>query len=97
MERVHVKSILIAAMAAAAWGMSSGAMASEAVAKSAGCNKCHAMDSEKDGPSYKALAKKFKGKDEAAVVAAIKGNSEHSKLKAKDDDLKTIAGWLLKM
>ena len=84
-------------LAAAALGMSGGAIASEAVAKSAGCSKCHAMDTDKDGPSYKAIAKKFKGKDEATLVAAIKGNAEHAKLKAKDDDLKTIAGWLLKM
>jgi cytochrome c len=92
-----MKSILVAALAATAFGLSGAAVASEALAKSAGCNKCHAVDSEKDGPSYKAIAKKFKGKDEAAVVAAIEASKEHEKVKAKDDDLKSIAGWILKM
>jgi cytochrome c len=92
-----MRSILIAAVAAAALSATGGAFASEDLAKSAGCNKCHAMDSEKDGPSYKAISKKFKGKDAAAVASAFKASKEHAKVKAKDEDVTAISGWILKL
>ena len=41
------------------------AEAAKALAKQNNCLKCHAIDKVKDGPSYKSVAEKFKGKPEA--------------------------------
>lgn len=39
--------------------------AAKALAKQNNCLKCHAIDKDKDGPSYKSVAEKYKGKPEA--------------------------------
>ena len=36
--------------------------AAKALARQNNCLKCHAIDKDKDGPSYKSVAEKFKGK-----------------------------------
>ena len=41
------------------------AEAAIALAKQNNCLKCHAIDKEKDGPAYKSVAEKYKGKPEA--------------------------------
>ena len=89
-----MKKTLIALAAVAAMGLSMNASADEATAKSA-CGKCHVMDKEKNGPSFKDLAKKYKGRGDAAVITAYKNNKEHSDSKATDDQVKKVAGWIL--
>ncbi len=39
--------------------------AAKALAKQNNCLKCHAIEKEKDGPAYKAVATKYKGKSNA--------------------------------
>jgi len=39
--------------------------AAKALAKQNNCFKCHAVDKEKDGPAYKKVAEKYKGKANA--------------------------------
>ena len=39
--------------------------AAKALAKQNNCFKCHAIDKEKDGPSYHSVAEKYKGKPNA--------------------------------
>jgi cytochrome c len=39
--------------------------AAKALAKQNNCLKCHAIEKEKDGPAYKAVATKYKGKANA--------------------------------
>jgi cytochrome c len=39
--------------------------AAKALAKQNNCLKCHAIEKEKDGPAYKAVAAKYKGKANA--------------------------------
>ena len=91
-----MKKVLFVIAAAAALCLSSGARASEDDAKAAGCfGKCHDMNKEKAGPSYKDVAKKFKGKDAAAIFAAYKANDEHKKNKATDDQVKKVTSWIL--
>ena len=74
-----MKSILIAAVLAA--GIAATGVASadggEDVAKKSGCLNCHAVDTKKVGPAYKEVAKKFKGKSTADVVAAMKAVPVH--------------------
>jgi cytochrome c len=91
-----MRKILFALSAVAAFGLSTHAGASEADAKSAGCfGKCHDMNKEKAGPSYKDVAKKFKGKDGAAIFAAYKANKEHADNKATEDQVKKVTSWIL--
>ncbi len=89
------KIALAAAAAALALAFSMPAAASEALAKSAGCSNCHAVDAKKVGPSYKSIAEKFKGKGPDAVVAAVKAAAPHKSTKASDADIKSIADWIL--
>ena len=39
--------------------------AAKALARQNNCFKCHAVEKEKDGPAYKKVAEKYKGKDNA--------------------------------
>lgn len=41
------------------------------LARQNGCLKCHAVDKEKDGPSYRDIAAKYKGKDHAQSVKRL--------------------------
>ena len=55
---------------AAGLGWSFGAQAqdtkaAESALKSSGCLKCHSVSAEKDGPSFKAVAAKYKGQGDA--------------------------------
>lgn len=92
-----MRSILIAAATIVSLGFSMNAMADEALAKKSGCSKCHAMATEETGPAYKEIAKKFKGKDEAAQLAAFKAVKDHGKVKASEGDVKTLLGWIAKL
>jgi cytochrome c len=79
--------------------LASPAMASEDLAKAAGCVKCHATADKKMGPSWKDISAKYKGKagSDAALVAKIKGGKEHPPVKASEDDLNKIVKWSLAM
>jgi cytochrome c len=91
-----MKRTLIVLAALAALGMATQASADEADAKNAGClGKCHAMDKEKMGPAYKDVAKKFKGKGEAAILSAYKANKDHADNKATEDQVKKVTAWIL--
>ena len=69
----------------------------EELAKSSGCLNCHAIDTKKVGPAYKAVAKKFKGKPRAEVIAAMKAASVHASLKVSDKNLSEIIEWIQKL
>lgn len=69
----------------------------EALAKSSGCLNCHAVDTKKVGPAYKDVAKKFKGKPRADVMAAMKAAPVHASVKVSDKDLSEIAEWIQKL
>jgi len=91
-----MKKAMITLAAAAALGLSMNAWADEAAAKAAGCTaKCHAVDKEKMGPAFRDVSKKFKGKGDAAILAAYKANKEHADNKATEDQVKKVTGWIL--
>lgn len=81
--------------------------AAEALARKSGCFKCHAIDKKKDGPPYKEIAGKWKGKGDAeqkltthittAPKVKIDGKEEdHEQLKSKDPgDVKNVVQWIL--
>lgn len=79
----------------------------EALLKESKCGKCHSVDKQKDGPSFKKTAEKYKGKTDGeaklythlttAPMVKIDGvEEEHTKVKSKDDAaIKNLARYIL--
>jgi cytochrome c len=91
-----------------AWAID--APAAEALMKDSGCTKCHAVDKRKDGPAYRDVAAKFRGKPDAEAsvthhvtsgekVKFDDGHEEaHKKVKAKDaNETKNLVQWILSL
>lgn len=114
MKLKFVMSALVAGAALMAMTHSVYALdeeAAKALAKQNNCLKCHAIDKEKDGPSYKEVAKKYKGKAnaEARLIEHITSGEkakfpdgheeEHKVVKtspAKDmAQIKNLVQWIL--
>lgn len=85
-------------------------VAAEALLRKNNCFKCHALDKKKDGPSYREVAQKYKGKDrgeaETRLVTHITtgekakfpdGHEEdHKIIKTKDmDEIRNGINWIL--
>jgi len=77
-----------------------------ALAKKSGCLNCHAVDKKIVGPSYKDVAKKYKGNADAAAMLVKKvadGGSgtwgaipmPPNKGKVAEADIKTLVDWIL--
>lgn len=81
--------------------------AAQALAKKNNCFKCHAVDKKKDGPSYKEIAVKYKGKADAEQklylhlttnpkVKVDGKEEEHTALKTKkEDEIRNVVRWIL--
>jgi cytochrome c len=81
--------------------------AAEALAKKSGCLKCHSVTQKKDGPSYKSVAEKYKGKPDAEQKlythlttnpkVKVDGKEEtHDSLKTKNDaEIRNVVRWIL--
>ena len=94
-------SVLVEAQPAADDG------AAEALMKKSGCFKCHSVSAKKDGPSYKSVAEKNKGKADAEQKlythlttnpkVKVDGQEErHDSLKTKDDaEIKNVIRYIL--
>ena len=107
---MQTKIVRTAALAIAVAALSPAAFAQadpEPLMKKSGCFKCHAVSSKKDGPSYKSVAEKYKGKADAEQKlythlttnpkVKIDGKEEtHESLKTKDDkDVKAVIQFIL--
>lgn len=84
--------------------------AAKALAKSNDCLKCHAVDKEKKGPSFKKIAAKYKGKadgEDKVIKSMTTGpkvklddgkEEKHAIIETKDaKELKNLADWILSM
>jgi cytochrome c len=82
--------------------------AAETTARQNNCLKCHGIEKQKDGPSYKDVAAKYKGKADAEsrlmthLTTGEKAKfpdgheDEHKIVKVKDQaELKNLIGWIL--
>jgi len=94
MQKQLMAALMVGSMAA-----TGAALASEDLAKSAGCLKCHSVDKKKMGPAFKAVAADFKKKGLSGdkAVAKMKEVHEADDIKGvkSDADLKAIMGWVL--
>jgi len=103
-----MKTILFTAALAALIG-TTPVQAGTDLATSKKCMECHAVDKEVKGPSFKAIAKLYKGTDkaEARIAEKIrKGGAEHwgpnvmpsaeaRGVKISDAEAKKLARWVL--
>ena len=81
--------------------------AAQALMKKSGCFKCHSVDKKKDGPAYRTVANKYKGKPEAEEKLfkhvttnpkiKIDGNEEdHKALQTKSEpEIRNVVHWIL--
>jgi cytochrome c len=81
--------------------------AAEALVKKSKCLTCHSVDKKKDGPSYKEVAARYKGKPDAEQKlyahltthpkVKVDGKEEtHESLKTNNDaEIKNVIGWIL--
>jgi cytochrome c len=73
--------------------------AAKATIKANGCFKCHSVDKEKDGPSFKSVAAKYKDKpdgEQALITHLTTGPGGHMVVKAKDPaEVKNLSDWIL--
>lgn len=82
-------------------------IAAEALIKDSKCGKCHSVDKQKNGPSFKKTAAKYKGKTDAEaklythlttgpMVKIDDVEEEHTKVKSKDEAaIKNLARYIL--
>ncbi len=98
---------LIFAAAAAAVVLAAPARADEALAKKYNCLACHQVEKKVVGPSYKDIAKKYKGQAGAAALLAEKVKKGGSGVwgpvpmppnpTVSDADVKALVDWIMKM
>ncbi|MFA7270956.1 MAG: c-type cytochrome [Sterolibacterium sp.] len=98
----------LSAMSMSSVSVAADEEAAKALAKSNDCFKCHAVDKEKKGPSYKKISAKYKGKADGPdkVIKNITtgpkvklddGKEEdHKIIDTKDPkQLKNLTDWIL--
>jgi cytochrome c len=91
-----MKTLLVAVIATAGIAFA-GTASAQADRAQKSCGSCHALDTKKMGPSFKDIAKKFKGNAtaEADIVTKLKTGKGHPAVKASDADLAGIVKWVL--
>lgn len=98
------------------WGMfgsvfsanAADADAAKATARQSGCFKCHSVEKEKDGPAFRKVAEKYRGKanaEERLITHITTGEKakfpdgheeDHKIIKTKDmAEIKNLIGWIL--
>ena len=115
--KVVIRSVLSVAVASSAFlflapaAHAVDAEAAKALARQNKCLNCHAVDKDKDGPAYKKVAEKYKGKPgaEARLIEHITSGEkakfpdgheeEHKVVKTsppKDmEQIKNLVDWIL--
>jgi cytochrome c len=85
--------------------------AAKGLARENNCFKCHGVEKEKDGPAYKKVAEKYRGKagaEERLVTHVTSGEKakfadgheeEHKNIKGKasPESIKNLVGWILSL
>ena len=88
---------VVALVAGLGWSFGAQAQdakAGESALKASGCLKCHSVSAEKEGPSYKAIAAKYKGQGDAAAKLEKFVGGHNGGIKAKDQT-KAVVAYIL--
>jgi cytochrome c len=83
--------VAIAALAVPFGVQAQDAKAGEGVIKGSGCLKCHSVSADKDGPSYKSVAAKYKGQADAQAKLEKFVAGHHGGPKPKDKAKDAVA------
>ncbi len=104
---MRFRTLTLALAAAGSLLAAAPARADEALAKKHNCLVCHQVDKKSVGPSYKDIAKKYKGQPgiEAKLAEKVKkgGSGVWGQVPmapnptVSDADLKTLVAWVLTM
>ncbi len=110
METLVVVAATVIGLFASTIMVAANSTAAEALAQQSGCLKCHAVAKKKDGPTYRDVAAKYKGKADAEerliyhITSGEKvkfddGHEEkHKIVKSKDEkEIKNLAEWILSL
>jgi cytochrome c len=99
-------TLIATAAALATLALAPAARADEALAKKHNCLACHQVDKKVVGPSYKDVAKKYKGQAGAAAMLAAKvkkgGQGVWGPIPmppnaaVPDADIEKLVAWILK-
>ena len=102
-------TLALGALLASPAALAVDADAAQALMKKSDCFKCHAIDKKKDGPSYKEVAKKYKGKPDAEdkltkhvtskpMIEVDGKKEEHKAVKSTDPaEIKNMVDWILSL
>jgi len=105
--RILLSGVAALLLGAAAPSWAADDDAAQALAKKSECNKCHALDKKKEGPSFKETAAKYKGKadGEQKLYTHLTTNpkvkvdgkeEEHTAVKTKDEAaIKNLIAYIL--
>ncbi len=100
------KSLLLLAAAALTTASTLALADGAALAKKNNCLSCHNVEGKKVGPSFKDIAAKYKGKTDAAALAATiqKGSTGKwggmpmpPQAQVSAEDAKALAEWILSL
>lgn len=109
MKLLTTLAVACGLMGAAAAHAAVDADAAQALMKKSDCFKCHSVDKKKDGPAFKEVAKKYKGKADGEEkltkhvttkpMIEIDGKKEeHRDIKSKDaGEIKNVVQWILSL
>jgi len=109
MKLMTTLAIACGLMTAVAAQAAVDAEAAQALMKKSDCFKCHAIDKKKDGPPFKEVAKKYKGKADgqdklvkhltSKPMIEIDGKKEeHRDIKSKDaGEISNAVQWILSL
>ena len=100
--------VAVAFLSVPVFAADADADAAKAMLKKNDCFKCHALDKKKDGPSYKKVAEKHKGKADAeeklfkhvttSPMVEIDGKKEeHKAIKGGESDIRNTLRWILSL
>lgn len=102
-----MKSLFVSAVVAVGVIAAAPALADEALAKAKNCMSCHQLDKKVVGPSYKDVAKKYKGQADAAAKLAEKVQKGGSGVwgqvpmppnpAVSADEAKKLVAWVLSL
>lgn len=84
--------------------------AAQMLARQSSCFKCHSVDKKKDGPAYREVATKYRGRADAeaklfrhvtagAMVKFRDGSEDNHKVIESQDEaeIKNLIGWILSL
>lgn len=105
---VAALTLACAGLVASSSALAIDAAAAEAMVRQNGCFKCHSIEKKKDGPPYKEVAAKYKGKagaEERLITHITTGEKakfpdgheeDHKIIKTKDmNEVKNVVQWIL--